>query len=450
MLSPEIDSAIGIIGSSWPSEIYEHLSVPKQPSPGLASDATRCLVNKVEEAELISQREPRQSQVNVTNLPANRADTPAPELPALTSLRGIAAVGVLLFHSSFCAYHFAGGSPPWLWRRGYLAVDLFFFLSGFVLTHVYGRRLTDGKSWPAIGRFLWARFCRIYPASFFTTAVFVLAYTVGNLPFPAGASFAKQLVAASLLLQVPWLDDIVINSPSWSISAEWYAYLLFPFVVPLIGRLSRREAAIFGVPLLLAVAANHTVFSHEQQNFGWGALIRALPEFLVGAFAYRFYSERIFCRFWEKDVTLIGISLLIIAACLGDVSDGAIIVLLLAFLLASVCNSGKLTDILNARPLRWLGEISYSIYIFQILPLTVAVNLSGMFVASGLGGFRFEVIAALFAFGSCVLVHRCVDVPVRAALRRLPDRMMVFAAADRGAKMRFISLTSAGMPEQDR
>jgi peptidoglycan/LPS O-acetylase OafA/YrhL len=450
MLAPEIDSAIGIIGSSWPSEIDEHLNIPKQPSPGLSSDENLFLMNKVEEAEPISQREPRQSQVKFTSLHASRADTPAPELPALTSLRGIAAVGVLLFHSSYYAYHFAGGSPPWLWRRGYLAVDLFFFLSGFVLTHVYGRRLTEQESWPAIGRFLWARFCRIYPASFFSTAVLVLAYTVGNLPFPGDASFAKQLVAALLLLQVPWLDDIVINSPSWSISAELYAYLLFPFLVPLICRLSPHAAAIFGVPLLLAVAADHTVFSHEQQNFGWGALIRALPEFLVGAFTYRFYCERIFCRFWEKDATLIGISLLIIAACLTDVSDGAIVVLLLALLLASVHNSGKLTVLLNARTLRWLGEASYSIYIFQILPFMVAVGLSGMFVSSGLGGSRFQVIATLFAIGGGVLVHRCVDVPARAALRRLPDRMMALFAAERVRKMPFISPTAVGMPERDR
>jgi peptidoglycan/LPS O-acetylase OafA/YrhL len=359
-----------------------------------------------------------------TNVPASRVDAPAPELPALTSLRGIAAVGVLLFHSSFYAYHFAGGSPPWLWRRGYLAVDLFFFLSGFVLTHVYGRRLTEQQSWRTIRKFLWARFCRIYPASFFTTAVFVLSYTVGNLPFPADASFMKQLVASLLLLQVPWLDDIVINSPSWSISAELYAYLLFPFVVPLICRLGGRKAAMFGIPLLLAVAADHTVFSHEQQNFGWGALIRALPEFLVGAFAYRFYSEGIFRRFWEKDATLIGISITTTTACLADVSDGAMVILLLALLLASVCNSGKFIGILGARILRWLGDASYSIYIFQILPFMVAVSLSETFVAVGLGGFRFQVIATLFAIGGGLLVHRRVDVPARSALRRLPDRMM--------------------------
>jgi peptidoglycan/LPS O-acetylase OafA/YrhL len=94
-----------------------------------------------------------------------------------------------------------------------------------------------------------------------------------------------------------------------------------------------------------------------------------------------------------------------------------------ALLLASVCNSGRLAGILNAKPLRWLGEVSYSVYIFQILPLMVAVSLSQALVAYGFGGSRFEAIAALFVIGSGVLVHRCVDLPVRAALRRLPDRV---------------------------
>jgi peptidoglycan/LPS O-acetylase OafA/YrhL len=83
-------------------------------------------------------------------------------------------------------------------------------------------------------------------------------------------------------------------------------------------------------------------------------------------------------------------------------------------------DSGRAAGVLNATPLRWLGEVSYSVYIFQALPFIIALSLSGTLAAHGISGFRFEVIAALFAFGSCVLVHRCVDVPARAALRRLP------------------------------
>lgn len=374
----------------------------------------------------------------------------APELPALTSLRGIAAVIVLLYHASFFAFHFAGGAPPWLWLRGSLAVDLFFILSGFVLTHVYARYLEQDPSWRTTGRFLWARFSRIYPASLFTTLVFVLAYTVGNLPFPADTSFTKQLVAALLLLQVPWLDDVVINSPSWSISAEWYAYLMFPFVAPMIWRLRKGTAAAVGVGLLIEIALYHTIFNYRQQAWGWGALLRALPEFTIGVFAYRYYSEHLFQKVWQKDTVLVAIVVIIAAGCLSGAPDSLTIILLPALLLASVCNSGRAAAILNARPLRWLGEVSYSVYIFQMLPFMVAISISGTLTAHGISGSRFEVVAALFAFGSCVLVHRCVDVPARAALRRLPDRIMVFAASERVARMRLIPLTSAGVAERDR
>ncbi len=372
------------------------------------------------------------------------------ELPGLTPLRGIAAVTVLLYHSSFVAFNFAGGAPPWLWRRGSLAVDLFFFLSGFVLTHVYGRRFSEERNWRTVSRFLWARFCRIYPTSLFTTIVFVLAFTVGNLPFPSGASFTRQLIAPLLLMQVPWLHEVVINSPSWSISAEWYAYLLFPFVAPMICRLRDGTGALVCVLLLIEIAVYHTIFSDRQPAEGWGALVRALPEFTVGVCAYRYYCERLFRKIWEKDAVLIAIAGAIAAGCLLGAPDSLAVILLPALLLAAVCNCGRVAVVLNAAPLRWLGEVSYSVYIFQTLPFIVAVSVSGTLATCGISGSRFEVIAALFTFGSCVLVHRCVDVPARAALRRLPYRMTVLAAGNRAPNIRPILLASAAVPEQDR
>ena len=374
----------------------------------------------------------------------------APELQSLTSLRGIAAITVVLYHSSFLAFNYAGGAPPWLWRRGSLAVDLFFFLSGFILTHVYGHRLDQDRSWRTIGRFLWARFSRIYPASLFTTVVFVLAFAVGNLLFPTGDSFIKQLIAALLLMQVPWLDKVIINSPSWSISAEWYAYLLFPFVISMIYRLRALTAAVVCVALLIEIAVFHTIFSYRQPAEGWGALVRALPEFAVGLFTYRYYSERLLRKIWENDIVLIAIVITIAAGCLLGAPDSLTVILLLMLLLASVCNSGRVAGLLNARPLRWPGEVSYSVYIFQALPFTVAVSLAGTLAQHGISGLRFELIATLFAFGGGVLVHRCIDVPARAMLRRLPDWMMTFASGERVAKLNLMSLMSAGVPERDR
>jgi peptidoglycan/LPS O-acetylase OafA/YrhL len=378
-------------------------------------------------------------------------ETARAELPGLTPLRGIAAVMVVLYHSSSVAYNFAGGELGIAWRRGYLAVDLFFFLSGFVLMHVYGSRLAEDRHWRTVGKFLWARFCRIYPASLFTAGVFVLAFTIGHLLFPADASFTQQVIAALLLMQVPWLDTIVINTPSWSISSEWYAYLLFPFVVPPVFGMTRRAAALLGLGLLLAVTTDHIVFAGEQ-TAGCGALVRALPEFTVGVLAYRLYSERLFRTIWEKDATFIGIVAMIIGACSAGISDGPIVILLLALLLASVCNSGRMTRILNTGPLHWLGEVSYSVYIFQTVPFMLAMVFAGVLAGRGINGPIFTAITALLAIGGGVLVHRCVDVPARAWLRRLPDRLASIAAAHRDVKTRstFIVSPAIQAPKRDR
>jgi peptidoglycan/LPS O-acetylase OafA/YrhL len=75
--------------------------------------------------------------------------------------------------------------------------------------------------------FLWARFCRIYPALLFTTAVFVMVFIPGRVHLSAGFSLTGQLTANIFLMQVPWLNAVIINQPSWSISAEFYAYSAF-------------------------------------------------------------------------------------------------------------------------------------------------------------------------------------------------------------------------------
>ncbi len=364
---------------------------------------------------------------------AGRQKQTTVELPALTSLRGIAALTVVLFHSAYIAVHYGGGGPPTVFARGYLAVDLFFFLSGFVLTHVYLGRLAGGPDSRMLGAFLWARFCRIYPACLFVTSIYVLLYTLGSLTFPVSVDFGAQLAASLLLMQVPWLHEIWINGPSWSISAECYAYLLFPFVVPLVFKLRPATATLLGVSLLSAVGVARSILSAGGQVEGWGALIRALPEFAVGIFAYRSYGEGLLRYFWRRDVAFIVVVALIGLAPWTNLSDGVVVILLPALLLAAVSNTGRIAGLLNARPLRWLGDVSYSVYIFQMVVFMLVVRFAGLLVALGVRGVWFEAVAALSAIGGGVLVHRCIDVPARAALRGLPDRLAGVVAARRAA-----------------
>jgi peptidoglycan/LPS O-acetylase OafA/YrhL len=381
----------------------------------------------------------------------NRECGPRTKLPALTSLRGLAALTVLLFHSSSLALaHLDGGNTGFallkIWGRGHLAVDLFFFLSGFVLTHVYGNLLTEDRTWRAVGGFLWARFCRIYPASAFAAVVCTLQLIPGGMRFPGGQSLGAQLVANLTLMQVPWLDGVLLNPPSWSISAEFYAYLMFPFLVPVILRLKSPALLGIGAALLSAIALGHG-FDGYDRGSGWPALIRALPEFVAGIIAYRCYSRQFLRKFWQKDAIFAGVVALIVAACSVGASDGVVVMLLLGLLMASVCNAGRLSRFIDARPLRWLGEISYSVYIFQACLFLLLMQIAYLLAPHSLGGVWLALLAVPLTLASAAIVHRCIDAPARTMLRRLPARVMALAAAYRGARPAAVGWCPFGYPK---
>src|SRR5579862_2755251 len=89
-------------------------------------------------------------------------------ISTLTPLRGIAAVLVMLLHSHIFLYPLAA---PWTGAfvtKGWIWVDFFFVLSGFILCYVYGDAFLDGFSKPAYLRYLRARFARVYPLHFIT------------------------------------------------------------------------------------------------------------------------------------------------------------------------------------------------------------------------------------------------------------------------------------------
>src|SRR6266567_7058688 len=144
-------------------------------------------------------------------------------IPALTGLRGVAAAWVALFHLTV-------GVP--ILRYGDMGVDVFFILSGYVLTYVYAGKLTNAADYFG---FIRARLARIYPLHLVTLCV--LALMVVALPdFAERYPMPEQRwgfgpFLASLVLVQNWGYFLPTswNTPSWSLSAEWLAYLIFPF-----------------------------------------------------------------------------------------------------------------------------------------------------------------------------------------------------------------------------
>ncbi len=155
-------------------------------------------------------------------------------MPALTSIRGIAAWWVVL-------YHFREAIPAWvpdcfkaIAGQGYLAVDLFFQLSGFVIALNYAHQFQT-LSASGVGNFLLRRLARIYPLH----AVMLVAYLATPLAIlllsshgALGERFGLGYFVMSACLVQNWgfTSGLDWNVPAWSISTEWFAYLLFPLL----------------------------------------------------------------------------------------------------------------------------------------------------------------------------------------------------------------------------
>ena len=157
------------------------------------------------------------------------------EIGALTGLRGVAACWVVEYHVHERAPLLPGSPLGTMLRHGYLAVDLFFVLSGFVMALSYEGLFAGGASRRALGTFALRRLARIYPLYAAVTGASVLLF----LHFALATGAPCRPLLAMLPYNVPLLqtwgfgDGIV--GQSWSVSAEMAAYVLFPFLLRITG-----------------------------------------------------------------------------------------------------------------------------------------------------------------------------------------------------------------------
>ena len=155
--------------------------------------------------------------------------------PALDGLRGLAVLAVMLFHAQV----------PQV-RGGFLGVDIFFVLSGFLITsqllrevHIAGR-----IRW---GRFFIRRLIRLQPALLVLLLVYILGWAAGWVPSP-GITVARD-VGTVLLAMAHWARAFDWHPPdylghAWSLGIEEQFYLLWPFVALLVLRFRRRSRRI--------------------------------------------------------------------------------------------------------------------------------------------------------------------------------------------------------------
>ena len=284
-------------------------------------------------------------------------------LQALTGVRFLAAFLVV-------ALHFAEPKNPSVKDfvgHGFIGVTLFFVLSGFILSYTYS--LAPGKMKGTAWSFLAARFSRIFPMYLISlvlaTPVVLYWSTLPNPYLPA---------LASLSLTQAWLPFAMRewNPPGWSLSAEAFFYILFPFAITRISRLSCTQLLNFSAICWVASLTAPLVYlvngSINLDFWMFNPLVR-LPEFLLGvAVGVIWLKNRSQLRL-PKYLADISFVILIAVLCLpvhnAYLINGVCSPLIVAIIIGLAENRGIMARILSTRFFVILGSASYSLYILH-------------------------------------------------------------------------------------
>ena len=373
----------------------------------------------------------------------------------LDSWRGISALLVALMH-------FPVASPlaqnPVI-RSGFLFVDFFFVLSGFVIAAGYSHRLSTRAD---IRRFVLVRFGRLYPLHLFMLCGFVafelLRFSVPQLGGGDGGAFTgptnlAALVPNLLLVQGTGLmDQLTWNGVSWSISTEFFAYLLFAALIGFLGArswIALAAAVVVGPAMLLAFSPRYMDATYD---FG---LIRCLYGFALGALLYRFTGASIrdgkqrlaaagpaaFAAWSAAEVVTIAAILAFVAwAGLRPAGIAAPFVFVAAIYVFSN-EGGAVSAALRSRAFLWLGAISYSVYMIHIFIQARMINVAGVldrFAGAGLigevhlgkdvtigfaahsaaEGLAITAVMVALVLAAATITHRLVEMPALGWFRR--------------------------------
>jgi peptidoglycan/LPS O-acetylase OafA/YrhL len=367
---------------------------------------------------------------------------------ALDSWRGICACMVALFHFDVISH--LSFLP--LTRHAYLFVDFFFVLSGFVIAANYRSRLAEGFG---TGRFLILRLGRIYPLHLVTLLLFI---PIDAAKDGIGPNLLQAIVTNVLLLQGLGVNpQNWLNFASWSISAEFAAYVIFAAVVSRIG------PAIW--PWLLPIIAGPMVlatFSPDGMNatYDYG-LVRCLYGFALGVLAFDLRERFAVLRagltpsaetLLETASFLLVIGYVSVAGRSGALQVASPVVFTLVVLVFAR-EAGAVSRRLTMPFMLVIGTLTYSIYMLH--PLVRAVVRAILMVIERLGhtdlfvsyalssgheptkvvsingslwlGDLLQIAMLLSTVLLSVATYRLVEEPGRNWVRRLVDRRKVAA-----------------------
>jgi len=294
---------------------------------------------------------------------------------ALDGWRGVCAVLVALHH--FSANGYIAALP--LIRNAWLSVDFFFVLSGFVITHAYSQKLRSGQE---VGTFALRRFARLWPLHVVVLGAFVVLESIRFVA--TGNGFTGERTPLALLANLFLVQSLGIynmltwNTPSWSISTEFYTYLVFAAAC---AATARQTLRVLLWSLLVAGGLATLVFFSRygmRETFGWG-FFRCLFGFFAGSLTYEMWKQGWFADGAgnASEIAAVAIALGFLVFVPGHRAWEYFAVPVFAMLVYVFARErGIVSRAMRVRGVGALGRWSYSIYMVHMLVL--ALFFSGL------------------------------------------------------------------------
>lgn len=319
------------------------------------------------------------------------------EIKSLTGLRGIVALWVTFFHFSY----FRNDIIQSIVGKGYVAVDIFFVLSAFLLTVSYLEKFKS-LNYKVIQNFYKKRVNRIYPVYIISVIVIALFFT--------DTSIGEFLINATLV-QCFFNPNYLLNVVYWSLSTEWMCYLVFPFILWVILRYKIRGEILIVLSLVLRFSLpylpDHLYFYSEVPMdmgksskyldipYGLNSLIRTISSYFLGIGIALLPYIKI-----KKDNIVIYLTLML-SVLLLYTERGLLFIPLLAAVVIKYVYKGEenlVKTFLETKAVYFLGNISYSLYIVHYMVVKQEITIVSSYHLNNLLLIAFSIVLAYFSY----------------------------------------------------
>lgn len=310
---------------------------------------------------------------------------------ALDSFRGLCAVSVAVYH----VHIYQSFGELAFFRSAHYLVGFFFVLSGFVMMHTYAQRLASGQQ---LKTFVISRTFRLYPLHVVMLVIAIALEVAKFLAEQRGMAFGKpsftgqrapeEILPNLLLVQAWWptFDPMSFNYPAWSISVEYWIYLIFALLMLTFQRQAGWLFAALAGAALLATTLGYPGLTPMV----W----LGLSCFFAGAVTYRLYTALREIALASGAFTVLEVtSVAVVALAMMTPMAHQETVLTLLFCLAVLVfafDGGMISGLLRRRPFEVLGQLSYSIYMTHAVVLflvTVILTQAGKALGIALVSF---------------------------------------------------------------